>query len=392
MNNQTLLSRGMIATMFAQFFSACADNALLFAILALIKTLHYPEWSKPILQMVFVLAFIISAPFVGQIADRFSKGRVMLCSNAIKLFGAFVICIGISPFLGYALVGIGAACYSPAKYGILGELTNGDNLVKANGLIEASTIAAILLGSVAGGYIADLNVFMSILMCILMFTVAMLANLFIPKLAPARTGMSWNILAMVREFIKSAKILLSHQQARITLIGTSLFWGAGITLRFLLIDWVPIALGISDNKTPTILNAVVAIGIVIGAGLAAKFVSMKQSTRCIPAGILMGIAVICFSVQSNMAISYLLLIIIGALGGYFLVPLNALLQNFGKQTIGAGSAIAVQNCGEYSGMMIMLGLYSMSVALGFSTILIGVGFGVLFSLAITSLWLWQKRK
>ncbi|WVD67370.1 lysophospholipid transporter LplT [Orbus sturtevantii] len=391
MNNQTLLSKGMLATMFAQFFSAFADNALLFAILALIKTLDYPQWSKPVLQIVFVVAFIVSAPFVGQIADRFSKGRVMLCANAIKLFGALIICIGINPFLGYVLVGIGAACYSPAKYGILGELTSGDNLVKANGLIEGSTIAAILLGSVAGGYIADFDVSISIIACVMVFAIAMGANLFIPKLAPAKMSVSWNILLMIKSFIQSANILLSHKQARITLIGTSLFWGAGITLRFLLIDWVPIALGISDNKTPTILNAVVAVGIVIGAGLAAKFVSMKRSMRCIPAGILMGITVICFSVQNNMAISYLLLVVIGMLGGYFLVPLNALLQTIGKQTIGAGSAIAVQNCGEYSGMMIMLGLYSVVVALAIPTIWIGVSFGIVFSLAITALWLCANK-
>jgi len=391
MNNQILLSRGMVATMFAQFFSAFADNALLFAILALIKTLHYPQWSQSVLQMVFVVAFIISAPFVGQIADRFSKGQVMLCANAVKLFGALIICTGISPFLGYLLVGIGAAGYSPAKYGILGELTSGDNLVKANGLIEASTIAAILLGSVVGGYIADFDVFLSIVTCVLMFAIAMIANLFIPKLAPAKAGLSWNIGLMIRSFIQSAKILLSYRQARITLIGTSLFWGAGITLRFLLIDWVPVALKISDNKTAAILNAVVAIGIVIGAGLAAKFVSMKHSMRCIPAGILMGIAVICFSLQNNIITSYLLLVVIGMLGGYFLVPLNALLQNLGKQTIGAGSAIAVQNCGEYSGMMIMLGLYSITVALGVSTILIGISFGCLFALAILLLWLWTKK-
>ncbi|GAA5104143.1 lysophospholipid transporter LplT [Orbus sasakiae] len=392
MNNQKLLNRGMVATLLAQFFSAFGDNALLFAILALIKQLHYPDWSKPVLQMVFVVAFIVTAPFVGQIADRFSKGRVMLFSNALKLFGAVTICIGVSPFLGYVLVGIGAACYSPAKYGILGELTSGDNLVKANGLIEASTIAAILLGSVAGGYIADLNELLSIMACVLMFAVAMVANSFIPKLMPARTDVSWNIFTMITDFVHSAKVLLTHQQARITLIGTSLFWGAGITLRFLLIDWVPLVLGIHDNKTPTILNAVVAVGIVVGAGLAAKFISMQHTMRCIPAGILMGIVVICFTVQSSMVTSYILLVTIGMLGGFFLVPLNALLQNFGKQTIGAGSAIAVQNFSEYSAMMVMLGLYSITVALSISVLWIGIGFGILFSLAILLLWIWQKQK
>lgn len=391
MNNQNLLNRGMVATMLAQFFSAFADNALLFAILALIKDLHYPDWSKPVLQMVFVIAFIVTAPFVGQIADRYSKGRVMLIANLLKLLGAVIICVGASPFLGYVLVGLGAACYSPAKYGILGELTSGDNLVKANGLIEASTIAAILLGSVAGGYIADLSVIASIITCVVMFAIAMIANLFIPKLKPARQNVTWNMLGMIKDFIHSAKILLTHQQARVTLLGTSLFWGAGITLRFLLIDWVPLVLHLEDNTTPTILNAVVAIGIVFGAGFAAKFINMDNTKRCIPAGILMGLAVICFTLQSSMVFCYLLLVIIGMLGGFFLVPLNALLQNFGKNTIGAGSAIAVQNFSEYSAMMLMLGLYSVAIAIGLPIIAVGVGFGALFSLVILVLWFWSRK-
>lgn len=149
--NTSLWSKGMLAVTCAQFLSAFGDNALLFATLALMKQQFYPDWSQPILQMVFVGAYILFAPFVGQIADSFAKGRVMMFANSLKLLGALSICAGINPFLGYTLVGIGAAAYSPAKYGILGELTTGDKLVKANGLMESSTIAAILLGSVAGG-------------------------------------------------------------------------------------------------------------------------------------------------------------------------------------------------------------------------------------------------
>lgn len=391
MTNSTLFTRGMVATLLAHFFSAFSDNALLFAILALMKNLQYPDWSKPVLQMAFVGAFIMSAPFTGQIADRFSKGRVMLVANSLKFIGAAIICLSLNPFVGYVIVGIGAACYSPAKYGILGELTSGDNLIKANGLIETSTIAAILLGSVAGGYIADLNVIMSLVTCAVVFCVAMIANFFIPKLAPARTDVKWNFKFMVTDFIRTLCKLYNHPQARMSLIGTSLFWGSTITLRFLLIDWIPLVFGITDNTTPTILNAVVAIGIVIGAGLAGKFINLKNTVRCIPAGILMGIVVICFSLQSNMVVCYILLIAIGSLGGFFLVPLNALLQNLGKQSVGAGSAIAVQNFSEYGSMMLMLGLYSLSVALGISSIIIGIGFGCTLALLVTLLWLGQKR-
>ena len=155
--NTSLWSKGMKAVIVAQFLSAFGDNALLFATLALLKAQFYPEWSQPILQMVFVGAYILFAPFVGQVADSFAKGRVMMFANGLKLLGAASICFGINPFLGYTLVGVGAAAYSPAKYGILGELTTGSKLVKANGLMEASTIAAILLGSVAGGVLTGMS-------------------------------------------------------------------------------------------------------------------------------------------------------------------------------------------------------------------------------------------
>lgn len=390
MNKQPLLTVGMAATMLAQFLSAFADNAIFFAILAFIKQLNYPEWSQSALQIGFVIPFILLSPFVGQFADSMSKGRAMMISNGIKLLGAAVICLNINPFLGYILVGVGAAGYSPAKYGILGELTSGDNLVKANGLIEASTIAAILLGSLAGGHIADLNITFALLTCVIMYGLAVIANIFIPKLPVARKDIEWKFMSMIKDFAKTFKIIFNNKQALYTLLGTSLFWGAGITLRFLLISWVPIVLGITDNSTPTNLNAVVAIGIVVGAGLASAMVSISNTLRCIPAGILMGFAVIAFTLQSNMTSSYILLVIIGALGGYFLVPLNALIQKMGKELIGAGSVISIQNLSEYSAMMIMLSAYTLAIACGLSVITIGVGFGMLFAILIGFVWLGLK--
>ena len=391
MKQHSLLSKGMVATMLAQFFSAFADNAIFFAILAFIKNLHYPAWSQSVLQISFVLPFIILSPFVGQFADSISKGKAMMISNSIKLLGAGCICLNISPFAGYFLVGIGAAAYSPAKYGILGELTTGDNLVKANGLIEASTIAAILLGSLAGGHIADFNVGVSLLACVLMYGLALITNFFIPKLPAARQNISWQFIGMIKDFANTIKITFTNKQILFTLLGTSLFWGAGITLRFLLISWVPAILNIHDNATPTNLNAIVAIGIVIGAGLASTFISINKTLRCVPAGIMMGIAVIAFTLQSNIISSYILLIIIGALGGFFLVPLNAFIQKMGKDLVGAGSVISVQNLSEYSAMMIMLGLYTLAVALNLSVTAICVGFGSLFALVIFLLWLGLKN-
>ncbi|EKS5418819.1 lysophospholipid transporter LplT [Salmonella enterica] len=390
--NTSIWSKGMLSVIVAQFLSAFGDNALLFATLALLKAQFYPDWSQPVLQMVFVGAYILFAPFVGQIADSFAKGRVMMVANGLKLAGAAGICLGVNPFVGYTLVGIGAAAYSPAKYGILGELTTGDKLVKANGLMEASTIAAILLGSVAGGVLADWHVIAALVACALAYAGAVAANLFIPKLVAARPGQSWRLSAMTRSFFSACVVLWCNGETRFSLVGTGLFWGAGVTLRFLLVLWVPVALGITDNATPTYLNAMVAVGIVAGAGAAAKLVTLETVSRCMPAGILIGVVVAIFSLQHALLPAYALLLLIGMLGGFFVVPLNALLQERGKKSVGAGNAIAVQNLGENSAMLLMLGLYSLAVLVGVPAVAIGIGFGVLFALAIAALWIWQRRQ
>ncbi|EHA1260580.1 lysophospholipid transporter LplT [Salmonella enterica] len=390
--NTSIWSKGMLSVIVAQFLSAFGDNALLFATLALLKAQFYPDWSQPVLQMVFVGAYILFAPFVGQIADSFAKGRVMMVANGLKLAGAAGICLGVNPFVGYTLVGIGAAAYSPAKYGILGELTTGDKLVKANGLMEASTIAAILLGSVAGGVLADWHVIAALVACALAYAGAVAANLFIPKLVAARPGQSWRLSAMTRSFFCACVVLWRNGETRFSLVGTGLFWGAGVTLRFLLVLWVPVALGITDNATSTYLNAMVAVGIVVGAGAAAKLVTLETVSRCMPAGILIGVVVAIFSLQHALLPAYALLLLIGMLGGFFVVPLNALLQERGKKSVGAGNAIAVQNLGENSAMLLMLGLYSLAVLVGVPAVAIGIGFGVLFALAIAALWIWQRRQ
>ncbi|WP_171923004.1 lysophospholipid transporter LplT [Salmonella bongori] len=390
--NTSIWSKGMLSVIVAQFLSAFGDNALLFATLALLKAQFYPDWSQPVLQMVFVGAYILFAPFVGQIADSFAKGRVMMVANGLKLAGAAGICLGVNPFVGYTLVGIGAAAYSPAKYGILGELTTGDKLVKANGLMEASTIAAILLGSVAGGVLADWHVIAALVACALAYAGAVAANLFIPKLVAARPGQSWHLAAMTRSFFCACVVLWRNGETRFSLVGTGLFWGAGVTLRFLLVLWVPVALGITDNATPTYLNAMVAVGIVVGAGAAAKLVTLDTVSRCMPAGILIGVVVAVFSLQHALLPAYALLLLIGMSGGFFVVPLNALLQERGKKSVGAGNAIAVQNLGENSAMLLMLGLYSLAVLGGIPAVAIGIGFGVLFALAIAALWIWQRRQ
>lgn len=383
---------GLRPVLIAQFFSAFGDNALLFATLALMKKYAYPDWTQPVLQMVFVVAYILLAPFVGQFADSFPKGRVMMVANGLKFIGAVLIGINFNPFIGYGLVGVGAAAYSPAKYGILGELVPESDLIRGNGLMESSTIAAILLGSLSGGILADWHVSTALLMCAVIYALAVLANTMIPGLPAARPAQSLNLRAMLHEFIAACRILWQDTETRFSLIGTSLFWGAGVTLRFLLVLWVPVALGITDNTTPTLLNALVAVGIVGGALLAGKLITLKNTRRCFPAGILLGAVVIIFTLMHHLYSAGFWLIIVGICGGVFVVPLNALLQVRGRTSVGAGYAIAVQNLGENVAMLGMLIVYALAVRLGTPPLVLGCAFGGLFALGISALWGWQWVK
>ena len=387
-----LLSRGMVAVTSAQFFSAFGDSALFFATLGILIQEKYPLWSHSTLQMLFIVAYVALAPFVGQIADSFYKGRVMMFANAIKLLGAAIIIGGLDPFVGYTLVGIGATAYSPAKYGILGEITHGDQLVKANGLIESSTLAAILVGSLMGGWLVDISPYFALAMCCVVYAAAVISNCYIPRLKAARPGARWNLVEMIKRFATACKVLWQDDETRMSLVGTSLFWGAGITLRFLLILWVPIALHMEGLLTPTLLNAMVAVGIVIGAAAAAKWITLKTVNRCIPAGILLGIGVVCFILQESYVLSYVILMLVGVFGGFFIVPLNTLLQDRGKQTVGAGNAVAVQNFGENTSMLLMLGLYTLAVKAGMPVVVIGCIFGSLLALSIGGLWIVQLMK
>lgn len=355
--NNTLLSRGMIAVLVAQFVSALADNALLFAAIALLKSQSAPNWQIPMLQEFFVIAFILLAPFVGPLADGFAKGRVMLAANCIKFLGATAMFMQVPPLLAYSLVGAGAAAYSPAKYGILSELVTPGKLVKANGLIEGSTIVAILLGAVLGGKLADTSTNIALASVCACYLLAAIANLFIPKLTVARPDTKLQPSKLIKEFLVALKTLCYNQDARFSLMGSSIFWGTGATLRLLLVAWVPVALGISEMSMPANLSGAVAIGIAIGAALAAKLVSLKNINRVLPAGLLIGLCIMLFAHTTSLIIAIILLVLVGAAGGFFVVPLNALLQERGHETVGAGNAVAVQNFFENFCMLTLIGLY-----------------------------------
>ena len=386
-----LWTRGMIAVLLAQFLSAMADNALLFGALALLRIDRYPDWTAPFLQEFFVAAYILLAPFVGPFADSRSKGGVMFVANALKVVGALGMLLGLNPFVAYGLVGVGAAAYSPAKYGILSELTSPERLVQANGLMESSTIAAILIGAIAGGTLADWSVPGALVIVTACYCGAAAANLLIPKLPAARALGALSPAAMFREFTQATRELMRIPDARFSVIGTSVFWSAGATLRFLLVAWVPVALGITTNAMPAYLNAMVAVGIVVGAGCAGKFVSLQKADRSLPAGVLLGIAVCVLAATTSVPVAFAVLALVGACGGFFLIPLNALLQERGHQSVGAGNAIAVQNLCENSAMLLMIALYISVVRSGASISVVAAAFGSAVSVAIACLWFYRRR-
>jgi len=389
----TLWTRGMVAVLVAQFLSAAADNALLFGALALLRIDRYPAWTAPLLQEFFVGAYIILAPFAGPFADGLPKGRVMLISNGLKLVGALGMFVGLNPFLAYGLVGVGAAAYSPAKYGILAELVETQLLVKANGLMESSTIAAILVGAIAGGTLADWSVWGALVVVVLCYGAAAAANLLIPRLPPAHPFGTVSFGSLMRDFVAAIRVLARTPDTRFSMIGTSLFWGTGTTMRFLLVAWVPVALGVANNSMPAYLNAMVAVGIVIGAGLAAKFVTLEKADRALPAGVLIGATVCILAVTTNMSAAFAVMTLVGACGGFFVVPLNALVQERGRESVGAGHAIAVQNLAENTAMLLMVGLYTLAVRAGMPIVAIAAVFGAALSIAIAALWAhrWKTR-
>jgi LPLT family lysophospholipid transporter-like MFS transporter len=375
----------MIATLSAQFLSALGDNALLFAALALLRKDRFPGWSGPLLQDVFVAAYILLAPFVGALADAWPKGRVMLVANLLKFVGALCMCVSVNPFLGYALVGGGAAAYSPAKYGILGELTAPEHLVKANGLIEAATVAGILLGAIAGGALTDWSIEGALSTITGCYAAASLVALFIPRVRRAVATARFSFVASVKLFAVQTRELLMRPKARLALTGTALFWGAGAALRFLVIAWVPVALKVTNNRVPAFLTAMLAAGIVVGAALAARFVRLEVVHRALPAGILIGVGVCLLSLVKNMPLAFVLMALVGICSGFFIVPLDALLQKQGEEGAGVGSAIAIQNFFENISMLALVSGYTAVSFMRVPVNDIAIGFGLFLALSMGAL-------
>ncbi len=396
------MKKGFYIILAAQFFSALADNALLFAAIALLKQVHAPSWHTPILQQSFIVSFILLAPFVGAFADSLPKGRVMFISNAIKMVGCLAMLSGINPLLAYGLAGFGAAAYSPAKYGILTEYLPPERLVWANSWMEGLTVAAIILGAVVGGMLITPSISNSIMQYLnvpsfvsaaelaifvifFIYLIAALFNLYIPLVPIEHKPLSRNPIFLIKDFAHCFHLLWKDPLGQVSLAVTTLFWGAGATLRLIVLAWAAVALHYSIGEAAK-LTAWVAVGIAIGSILAAGLVKLEHAVKVIPVGIAMGLVVLAMIPVSHPLLAIMLLIAIGAMGGFFVVPMNALLQHRGHLLMGAGRSIAVQNFNENISIFLMLGLYALMVKLDFSINAIILVFGLLLSGIMTLLY------
>ncbi|WCM88128.1 lysophospholipid transporter LplT [Acidovorax sp. NCPPB 3576] len=379
------MKRGFYTIMSAQFFSSLADNALFVAAVELLRTNGSPEWQRAALVPMFALFYVVLAPFVGAFADALPKGKVMFFSNAIKVVGCLMMLFGSHPLIAYAVVGLGAAAYSPAKYGILTELLPASQLVKANGWIEGLTIASIILGVLLGGQLVgpaiahlllsvdlpfvdtgvDTAAEAAIAALITLYLVAAWFNTRIPHTGVEMRPLPSNPLAMLPDFWACNNRLWRDKLGQISLSTTTLFWGAGGNLKFIVLAWAAAALSYNTTQASA-LTGVVAIGTAVGAVVASMRMRLDMATKVIPLGIAMGLLLVMMVFIKSIWVAIPFLILLGGLGGYLVVPMNALLQHRGHNLMGAGRSIAVQNFNEQACILALGAFYSLSLKMGLS--------------------------
>ena len=403
------MKRGFYTIMAAQFFSSLADNALFVAAVELLRSGGQAEWQRAALVPMFALFYVVLAPFVGAFADAVPKGRVMFFANTIKVVGCFLMLFGTHPLLAYAVVGLGAAAYSPAKYGILTELLPPSQLVKANGWIEGLTIGSIILGVVLGGQLmgakiaphllaVDLPMVSSgidtapeaaIATIVVLYIIAAVFNLYIPRTtAPLQPLL--RTVELVRDFSTCNARLWGDKLGQISLATTTLFWGVSGNLRYIVLAWAAAALGYSTTQASSLVG-VVAIGTAFGAIAASVWMRLDLATRVIPLGILMGLLVIVMNVISNVWVAVPFLIVLGAIGGFMVVPMNALLQHRGHNLMGAGRSIAVQNFNEQACILGLGAFYTGMTRFGISAFVAITLFGVFVAGVMWLIGRWHSR-
>ena len=400
------MKRGFFTIMAAQFFSSLADNALFVAAVELIRISGGAEWQRAALVPMFALFYVVLAPFVGAFADSRPKGQVMFISNAIKVVGCLMMLFGTHPLLSYAIVGLGAAAYSPAKYGILTELLPPSQLVKANGWIEGLTIASIILGVLVGGQLVsphatdmllgldfplidtgiDTAPEAAIALLILVYALAAWFNTRIPSTDAVMRPLPNNLVALLPDFWHCNTRLWKDRLGQISLATTTLFWGVSGNLRYIVLAWSAAALGYSTTQASSLVG-VVAVGTAVGAVVASMRMKLHQATRVMPLGIAMGLLVVAMNFISNVWVAAPFLILLGAIGGFLVVPMNALLQHRGHNLMGAGRSIAVQNFNEQACILALGGFYSLSTGMGLSAFGAITAFGLLVA---SVMWVIQK--
>ena len=403
------MKRGFYTIMAAQFFSSLADNALFVVAVELLRNSGAPKWQPAALVPMFALFYVVLAPFVGALADARPKGHVMLMSNSIKVIGCLMMLFGSHPLMAYAIVGLGAAAYSPAKYGILTELLPASQLVKANGWIEGLTIASIILGVLLGGQLVGVAVSGSLLAInfpiidtgvdtpaeaaisglIFIYILAAWFNTRIPHTGVEMRPMPRNKLQLLPDFWRCNSALWQDKLGQISLATTTLFWGVSGNLRYIVLAWSAAALGYSTTQASSLVG-VVAIGTAIGAVLASMRMRLDQATSVMPLGIAMGVLVILMNFIDNVWVAAPFLILLGGLGGFLVVPMNALLQHRGHNLMGAGRSIAVQNFNEQACILALGAGYSLSTGLGLSAFAAITGFGVLVAGFMWVIQRWHK--
>ncbi len=381
--------RPLNALLTAQFLSAFVDNMILFIILAVINGQGYPDYYLPLVQSTFLFSYIVLAPWVGRFADKNCKTQVLIIGNLLKATGIVMLMLGLNPALCYAVVGTGAVVYSPAKYGILPELTSGeDELLQANSKLEGFTILAILTGSVAGGALSDKSIFLSLLVCLFLYG----ASVFFNTLIPQRQG---NALILykraVREFKTDNHSLWQSPAGRFSLLGTGAFWLVSAVLRMIIIAWLPVTLGINSNTQISLIIAVTGVGIAIGAVVTPYLITLKTYTRCLYYGIGMALCIFAFTQINSLFMTLFFLLLSGCLGGIFIVPMNTCLQQVGHHTIGAGKTIAIQNFVENTFMFIGVAAYTLATREGTSINTSITATGVVLLLVVALMFFSPKR-
>jgi MFS transporter, LPLT family, lysophospholipid transporter len=404
------MKKGFSTIMSAQFFSSLADNALLVAAVELLRMGKAPAWQTPALAPMFALFYVILAPFVGAFADAIPKGRVMFISNAIKIVGCLLMLFGGHPLLAYAVVGLGAAAYSPAKYGILTELLPPSQLVKGNAWIEGLTVGSIILGVVLGGMLigprvsglllgfdlplidtsVDTAPEAAISAIVFLYLIATAFNLFIPRTTSPLQGLSGSVASFVRDFSNCNARLWADKLGQISLATTTLLWGVFGNLRLIVFAWASVALGYATADA-TRLVGVVIIGSVAGAVVASMTTRLDRATGVIPLAIVVGVLMMGLNLITNVWVAAPFLVLLGGLCGYLIVPMNALLQHRGHNLMGAGRSIAVQNFNEQACILGLGALYAGLTKVGLSVFVSIAVLGTLVAGVMELIRRWHQR-